>query len=273
MLAKLRFRYVLYPICLFALVFTLTACGGTSGSPDTPNPPNSEEPSATTPPTTPPNTGKVLGGTVEGWISLDAVVRADTYNSDNYIVYAEQPIDQDGTFSVALPIGEQVDDGLFTVDSDTFCGEFEFGEEVSSTIEVTPSLLDLAQSFLYVYPQTSSQDDEYLGYLVYESDSFFVAQLYAASNATVQGTCTYTAEYEDNGEVVAYQYTDTYNLNLTSGWNDIIATFTEEDGLNFSTGPIPEVASWQYYPTTTSSQMTSSTRSGHGLLRSPPHRP
>jgi hypothetical protein len=199
--------------------------------------------------------GEELSGTVENWTGQVVTLRAETWSFRETL--AEATIGSDGSFTLTLP-GQVVGD--ITVESDTFCEAFLDNPEVISTVEVTPGPLDLAEIYeLSVYASEDS-DASYLGALSYEGlfedSSFVVSQLYASSDATIAGSCTYTLE-DDEG--LQETYVDTFNLDLSAGWNEVVYEFFNSEGsetvsTTISTGDIPGAASWQYYEEEPSTQ-------------------
>lgn len=91
-----------------------------------------------------------------------------------------------------------------------------------------------------------------VGELAYAGSSansgFGVSWMYTASEATIEGSCTYTAENEDGEQVTTAQ---TFDLELKVGWNQVISSYVEsEDGRSISTslatGTVPAGARWRY---------------------------
>lgn len=192
--------------------------------------------------------GKDLSGTVDNWIGQAANIRAETWHFQETL--SEAPISSDGSFSLILP-GQVFGD--LSVESGNFCEEFLDLPGVTSTVEVTPGPLDLAEVYELSVYTTEDSDASYLGALSYEGlleeSSFVVSQLYASSDATVTGSCTYTLE-DDEGSMETF--VDTFDLDLSAGWNEVVYEFADSEddsaiSTTISTGDIPGAASWQYY--------------------------
>lgn len=198
---------------------------------------------------------KVLEGTAEGWTGEDAVVRAEAYDEkDNHVVLAKSPVSADGSFGLSLPGAEGVAHALITLTKkDLMCGT-DHGAAASS-IEMTPSSLEVASVALSVYPSSlpDTNDEDYLGMLSFENPegSVEVLHVYAAAAATIRGKCTFTDRYKDSetGEEVEHTDTIIVDLNLVAGWNEVVS-MTEEGTASattvLSTGAVPKGLSWRY---------------------------
>ena len=176
--------------------------------------------------------GEVLSGTVQGWTGQAATVKAEAVDigGQNLGVLAEAPLNADGTFSLTLPGAEGVA-GKFAPYNPICSGE-------EGVIEITPSPLELITvPYLYIYSTTGQA----IGSIAYESQTAFVVQAYAASAATVEGSCVYTSG-DSGGSATS---TEMYDINLAAGWNTIIYEGTEA-GVIISTGDVPAAATWQY---------------------------
>lgn len=241
----MKAKHNVYLAYLSALVLILSACGG-PGAADRPVPvvDQSQKP-------------KVLSGTVEGWAGEDAVVRAETYNAeDEYVVLAQSEVAADGSFSLSLPGAEGVADILFTLTEQDFLCETDQGT-ATGTFEMTPSSLEVTAVELTVYSSSlpDSNNEDYLGFfhLGNAEQTVEVVQFYVKENASLRGSCTLIERRGDpeTGEKVEFTDTLTVNLNLVSGWNNVIFTTSETRNsatTGVSTSTIPEGLAWRYYP-------------------------
>ena len=209
------------------LVLSLAACSRKV----TPPPNNPPIPATPTP--------EVLSGTIEQWTGEAAVIRALSYNfeTNESVVIAEGIINNDGSFSLTLPVDEGVADALFTVDNGNFCETNTTGSnDIRSTIKVTPSSIEFANTGLFVYKSASSSEDEIIGDVLVTDNNYAIAINfnYAVSDVTIKGDCITTSS------------TDRYDLSFKAGWNKVMAVFNSE-GRSLSTEPIPETISWSFF--------------------------
>ncbi len=228
-----RTKSFLFLFSVFVLI-SLTAC---SREDDTSLPPTLGE--------------KALSGTIENWTGETATLAAITENPrmSGFVTLTEASINPDGSFNITLPGADEMADKLRT--NDRFRGLCTSNDE-TGTVEVIPSSFEVSHLFMLVF--ASGDAESPIGEIAYrersdsERSGFSVSQLYVGSDATVKGTCTYTVFNEDDEQVAI---TDAYDLELKTGWNDIISSYSEsEDGLSastlLSTGAIPEGGGWRY---------------------------
>lgn len=239
----MKARPCVYLASLFTMASLLTACGGVRGA-DTPTPVVDQRQET-----------KVLSGTVEDWAGDDVVVRAEAYNDEGVpIILAKSPVAADGSFSLSLPGAEGLRGALVTLTEEDLACETDHGT-ATGAIEMMPSRVGLASVELTVYPSSlpDSNNVDYLGsfYLGNAERSVEVMQFYAAVDASLRGTCTFTERREDPeaGQKAEFTDTITLDLDLVAGWNNVILT-TEENSGSYSTvastGTIPEELSWQH---------------------------
>lgn len=195
---------------------------------------------------------EVVSGTIQEWVGQAAVLKVEVYVGDEATVLQEVQITPDGAFSFTLPGTDVIGQYLFSATS-VSCEELS-DEGVTGTglgVEVTPSPLQLSP-FLYlnVYASSESEPIGFLAYGVFtESLYTFMDQKYAGSSGTITGSCSFTGE-DENGASVSY--TDTYNVNLASGWNELITEIALTGGspsaATTSTGSAPAGSAWYYVP-------------------------
>lgn len=241
----MKARPCVYLVSLFTTAALLTACGG-PGAPDRPQPvvDRSQEP-------------KVLSGTVADWTGEDAVVRAETYNAEgDYVILAKSPVAADGSFSLSLPGAEGLGKALVTVTEQDLSCETN-GEQ--GTVVMTPERVAGTIIELTVHPASlpDSNHEDYLGSLHLEEWEFTegikeVLAVYVTEDVTVRGSCTDMYSYEDPelGKEVEVTDTTTYDLNLVAGWNDVVATYEDDENsynVMYATGPLPKDLAWHFY--------------------------
>lgn len=165
-----------------------------------------------------------------------------------FIVLSEAPIGTDGSFRITLPGAERMADYLRPVERLRYSCEASDG---TGTVNITPSSFGVSYLFLLVYASADAGAPP-VGELVYAGSAanagFSVDWMYAASGATIEGSCTYTAENEDGAQVTT---TQTFDLELKTGWNEVVSSYSEsEDGVSVSTDlstrGIPEGGRWDY---------------------------
>lgn len=218
----------------------LTACAG--GSAD-----GLDE---TEPPT------KVVSGTVQGWTDGRAAVRAvagDYGEVYRDVPLAEGSLEADGSFSLTLPPADEIPDNVVYPAKSLFScikgipGGYE-GE--TGSVEIVPA--DLGYVYLTAFavfrPGTDANRE---GDLYYRGDgaktdaTHNVVYLYATADGTVKGRCTTSAGDKEDG----YDTSDSYDLALKAGWNEIIQTDTSSlrsVTSSLQTGPLPQGLTWQY---------------------------
>lgn len=238
-------RFNVHPVNVVALAALLTACGGLKGA-DGPTPAANQKQEA-----------KVLTGTVEDWAGDDVVVRAEAYNDEGEpVILAKSPVAADGSFSLTLPGAKGLGKALVTVTEQDLSCEAN-GEQ--GTVVMTPKRVAGTLVELTVYPSSlpDSNHEDNLGSFYLEDWEYTegiktVLAVYVAEDVTVRGSCTVTYSYEDDelGKEVEVTDTTTYNLNLVAGWNDVIATYEDDEdtpSTTYATGPLPQDLAWYFY--------------------------
>lgn len=222
----------------FALLLTACAAGNTGGLDETK-------------PLT-----KVVSGTVQAWTEGKATVRAvagDYGEVYRDVLLAEGSLETNGSFSLTLPPADEIPDNVFYPAKSLFSciqgipGGYE-GE--TGSVEVVPA--DLGYVYLAAFavflPGTDANRE---GDLYYRGDgaetdtTHNVVYLYATANGTVKGRCTTSAGDNEDG----YDTSDSYDLTLKAGWNEIIQTDTSSPRSvtsSLQTGPLPEGLTWHY---------------------------
>ncbi len=222
----------------FALLLTACAAGNTDGL------------DGTKPPT------KVVSGTVQAWTEGKATVRAVA--SDYGEVYRDVPLakgnlEADGRFSLTLPPADDIPDNV------VYPAKFLFScikgisggyEGETGSVEVVPANLGYVylEAFAVFLPGTYANRE---GDLYYRGDgaetdaTYNVLYLYATADGTVKGRCTTSAGDNEDG----YDTSDSYDLTLKAGWNEVVATNTSSlrsVTSSLQTGPLPQGLTWQY---------------------------
>lgn len=185
---------------------------------------------------------KVITGVIQGWTGEEAVVIAEARTTTPDIKLAEALINADGSFTLTLPMAEEVASALFTVGSNTFCSKFLWFDDELSSIEMTPSPVNIAEVYTDLEVYDAADRSKRLGSLELLPESDFVSWVYAASATTIKGECvTPEVGQGDLGNI-----TNTIDLDLKAGWNDVIYV---PDGTadSISTITIPAETNWKYY--------------------------
>lgn len=215
------------------LVLLLAACG------DGTTPPTTDPPTPNPTPTPTTSTPKEISSTIAEWTGGEAVVKAEAFEDGGHILLAEGTISADGSFSLTLPVAEDIPDDAFVPFNEADICETEQG--AVSTVEFTPSG-PFDSAFIYSFAVYDSAGSDYLGDIYLENDSGETSYRYnyVASDVTVTGECVKTS----SGSGGSASYTNRYNLDFKAGWNTSTTTYGE--GLAYSTASIPAGISWYY---------------------------
>lgn len=222
MTRKTRFESSFYSIGVSLLAFTLVSCGGTGG-------PEPETPSA-----------NELGGVAQNWIGEVATLKVEvstaTEEPNDSSVLEEATVSSSGSFTITLPSAATM--APLLAPFETVPCEIVGG---TGTVRASPSPLQIGPLLnLNVY-LAGSEDSLPDGYLSREkslaSSRVFVDQLYSATGGTIQGSCTF--------EHGATETTETYDMTLTAGWNEVVIEFTAFAATVVTKRP-PEGIDWQY---------------------------
>ncbi len=217
----------------FFALSLLTACAGSSA----------DSLDGTEPPT------KVVSGAVQGWTEGRTTVRAvagDYGEVYRDVPLAEGSLEADGSFSLTLPPADEIPaEVVYPATSLFSCTEGETG-----SVEVVPADLGYAylEAFAVFLPDTDTNRE---GDIYYSADGAEtntvqdVVYLYATTDGTVKGRCTTSAGDNEDG----YDTSNSYDLTLKAGWNEVIATDTGSPRRvtsSLQTGPLPQGLTWQY---------------------------
>lgn len=124
---------------------------------------------------------KVINGRIQGWNGEEAVVGAGVWHTNTYIKLAEAPINADGSFTLTLPVAEDVANILYPVGGNTFCSEFLYFNDELSSIEMTPGPVNIADVYSDLDVYDAADRSKRIGSLSLLPESDFVSWVYAAS--------------------------------------------------------------------------------------------
>ncbi len=193
---------------------------------------------------------KVVSGTVQAWTKGRATVRAVTGDYGNRVYrdvpLAEGTLGTDGSFTLTLPPASNIPGEVVYPAKFLFsCQRGEIG-----SVEVIPEDLGYVyvEAFAVFLPDTDPNRESDLKYSAYDAGmdaSQDIVYIYATADGTIRGRCETSAGVNEDG----YDTSDSYDLTLTEGWNEVIATNASSTGSVTSSlrmGPLPEGLTWQY---------------------------